>query len=137
VLPLTAQTTRPTAPAWDVVAVAHRGLSPGVPENTLAAFRQSIARGIDVIELDLRGTADREVVVMHDETVDRTTNGSGEVARMTLRQLKALDAGGYADRRFRGERIPTYAEVLELVKGILTDVPDVLLPLLSELEKRR
>jgi glycerophosphoryl diester phosphodiesterase len=105
--------------------------------RTESSGSAQIARGIDVIELDLRGTADREVVVMHDETVDRTTNGSGEVARMTLRQLKALDAGGYADRRFRGERIPTYAEVLELVNGILTDVPDVLLPLLSEREKRR
>lgn len=117
VLPLTAQTVRPTLLQWDVAAIAHRGLAPGLPENTLVAFRQSIARGIDVIELDLRGTADGEVVVMHDETVDRTTSGSGEVARMTLRQIEALDAGSHAGRRFSGERVPTYEEVLRLVRG--------------------
>ena len=66
---------RATYPSWEVVAIAHRGLS-GFPENTLAAFRSVMARGIKVIELDLRGTADGEVVVLHDETVDRTTNGA-------------------------------------------------------------
>jgi len=104
-------------PPWDVVVVAHRGLSEGLPENTLTAFRNVIARGIAVIELDLRGTADGEVVVLHDETVDRTTNGHGAVTQLTLREVRALDAGSHAGQAFRGERVPTYEEVLELVKG--------------------
>lgn len=116
-LPLPAQAVPSAQSQRAVVAVAHRGLAPGWPENTLAAFRQSIALGIDAIELDLRGTADGEVVVMHDETVDRTTNGAGEIARMTLRQIRGLDAGSYIDPRFSGERIPTYEEVLALRKG--------------------
>jgi glycerophosphoryl diester phosphodiesterase len=101
----------------DVVVVAHRGLSEGLPENTLTAFRRVIALGVRVIELDLRGTADGEVVVLHDETVDRTTNGRGDVTRMTLAEVKALDAGAHAGAAFRGERVPTYEQVLELVQG--------------------
>lgn len=101
----------------DVVVVAHRGLSAGFPENTLAAFRNVIASGVDAIELDLRGTADGEVVVLHDDTLDRTTDGRGEVARMTLQGVKALDAGRHAGARFSGERVPTYREVLELAAG--------------------
>lgn len=94
-----------------IVLVAHRGaVGPGQPENTLAAFRLAIASGAEAIEIDLRGTKDGEVVVIHDATVDRTTNGTGAVADQTLAQLRQLDAG-------RGERIPTYQEVLRLVAG--------------------
>ncbi len=97
--------------ARDVIAIAHRGgIVPGIPENTLAAFRQAIADGAHAIEIDLRGTKDGAVVVMHDETVDRTTSGRGRVSDLTLAELKALDAGN-------GERIPTYEDVLRLVKG--------------------
>lgn len=109
--------TSPEYPAWDVALVGHRGLSPGYPENTLAAFRNSIALGVDVIELDLRGTADGEVVVLHDATLDRTTNGSGPVTALTLAEVKALDAGSYLDPSFSAERVPTYEEVLELARG--------------------
>lgn len=99
------------SPPSNVVLVAHRGaVGPGQPENTLAAFRQAIASGAEAIEIDLRGTKDGEIVVIHDATVDRTTNGSGAVAEQTLAQLRQLDAG-------RGERIPTYQEVLRLVSG--------------------
>ena len=104
-------------PAWSVALVGHRGLSAGFPENTLAAFRNAIAIGVEVIELDLRGTADGEVVVLHDQTVDRTTDGSGDVSALTLAQVKMLDAGSYLDPKFRDERIPTFREVLELVRG--------------------
>jgi glycerophosphoryl diester phosphodiesterase len=91
--------------------VAHRGgIVAGYPENTLAAFRQAIKHGAEVIEVDLRGTKDGDVVIMHDETLDRTTNGKGKVTDYTLAELKKLDAGG-------GERIPTYEEVLQLVAG--------------------
>jgi glycerophosphoryl diester phosphodiesterase len=99
------------------VVVAHRGLSAGFPENTLAAFRNAIAGGVDAIELDLRRTADNEIVVLHDETVDRTTDGRGPLSRLTLQEVRALDAGRHAGDRFTGERIPTYQEVLELTRA--------------------
>jgi glycerophosphoryl diester phosphodiesterase len=98
-------------PAGAVVNVAHRGgIVDGFPENTLAAFRRAISLGADVIEIDLRGTKDGEVVILHDATLDRTTNGTGHVTDYDLVELKALDAGG-------GARIPTYEEVLDLVSG--------------------
>ena len=92
-----------------VVNIAHRGgISDGYPENTLAAFRRAMAVGADVIELDLRGTKDGRVVVLHDDTLDRTTDGNGLVTNFTLEELKKLNAGGK-------EQIPTYEEVLKLV----------------------
>ena len=95
----------------DVISIAHRGgIVSGVPENTLAAFREAINQGADAIEIDLRGTKDGEIVIIHDKTVDRTTNGQGRVIDQTLAELKMLDAG-------HGERIPTYEEVLQLVAG--------------------
>jgi len=97
-----------------VVSIAHRGgIVPGVPENTLAAYRRAIEHGAQVIEIDLRATEDGVIVIMHDETVDRTTNGHGKVAKQTWAQLQQLDAGN-------GERIPSYEQVLQLVAG--TDV---------------
>lgn len=92
-----------------VINIAHRGgISEGYPENTLAAFRRAIALGADVIELDLRGSKDGRLVIMHDETLDRTTDGAGLVTDFTLEELKNLNAGG-------NEQIPTYEEVLQLV----------------------
>ena len=80
---------------WDVLIVAHRGIVSGFPENTLAACREAIRRGFSAIEVDLRATADGHIVVMHDETVDRTTNGCGEVSELTLADVRSLDAGSY------------------------------------------
>jgi glycerophosphoryl diester phosphodiesterase len=98
-------------PEWTVLNIAHRGgIVPGFAENTLAAYRRAISFGVDVIEIDLRGTRDGEVIILHDETVDRTTDGTGNVTDYTLGELKQLNAGG-------GESIPTYAEVLDLVAG--------------------
>jgi len=97
------------------LVVAHRGLSPGMPENTIAAFRRAIDMGVYAIELDLRATADGQPVVMHDATVDRTTNGSGAVSGMTLSQIEALDAGSKSAPAFAGERVPSFADVLSLV----------------------
>jgi glycerophosphoryl diester phosphodiesterase len=102
------QTIASDWPEWSVAFVAHRGgIIPGYPENTLAAFRQAIEQGAEVIEIDLRGTKDGEIVIIHDETLDRTTNGKGPVSDRTLAELRQLDAG-------RGERIPTYEELLQL-----------------------
>jgi glycerophosphoryl diester phosphodiesterase len=69
----------------------------GYPENTLAAYRRSVVLGFSAIEIDLRATSDGHIVVMHDDTVDRTTNGSGEVGQMTLAEIQSLDAGSHAD----------------------------------------
>jgi glycerophosphoryl diester phosphodiesterase len=100
-----------------VVIVAHRGVAAGYPENTLAAFRGSVALGFRAIEIDLRATADGDIVIMHDETVDRTTNGTGEVGALTLAEIRSLDAGSHAGPEFAGERVPTYADVLEALRG--------------------
>ncbi len=83
------------------------------PENTLAAFSRALGLGTG-IEMDVRLSADNEIVVIHDSTVNRTTNGSGSVASKTLAQLKALDAGSHFDSAFAGETIPTLAEVFSL-----------------------
>jgi glycerophosphoryl diester phosphodiesterase len=94
---------------------AHRGASSYAPENTLAAFELAVQQKADAIELDAKLTADGQVVVIHDQTVDRTTNGSGWVRRMTLEQLRQLDAGSHFAPAFHGERVPTLEEVFEVV----------------------
>lgn len=111
-----------TTKSGDVAVIAHRGLAPGLPENTLAAFRAAIALGVDGLEIDLRVTADNHLVVMHDDTVDRTTDGHGRVAELTLPEIKTLDAGRYAGPRFVGEQVPTYREVLEVLQGSRTQL---------------
>lgn len=94
------------------LVIAHRGASGTRPENTLAAFRHAVALGADMIELDVQLTRDGEVVVLHDTTLDRTTDGRGPVSERTLAELRGLDAGGWFGRAFAGERLPTLAEVL-------------------------
>ncbi|RRD31960.1 glycerophosphodiester phosphodiesterase [Streptococcus minor] len=96
--------------------VAHRGSRINRPENTLTAFEEAIRVGADGIELDVHLSKDGEVVVIHDETVDRTTNGSGRVRHLTIAELKELDAGSWFDVAFTGEKIPTLLEVLELLE---------------------
>jgi glycerophosphoryl diester phosphodiesterase len=100
-----------------VLTIAHRGASGSFPENTLCAFRAAIEAAADACELDVRLTSDNAAVVIHDETVDRTTDGHGPVAAMTLEELKRLDAGGGFAPRFRGERIPTLEETFTLAAG--------------------
>lgn len=95
--------------------VAHRGASATHPENTLAAFREAIWQGAQQIEFDVATTSDGKLVLMHDDTVDRTTNGQGEVSSLSLAQLKQLDAGWWKGSRFTGERIPTLAETLSIM----------------------
>jgi glycerophosphoryl diester phosphodiesterase len=95
--------------------IAHRGASAAAPANTMAAFEKALALGADGIELDVQLSADGVPVVIHDFTVDDTTDGSGKVARMTLAQLEQLDAGSYFDPAFASERIPTLEKVLEVM----------------------
>lgn len=100
-----------------VIAVGHRGTVHLAPENTLAAFRKAIELGLDLIEIDVRETRDGHLVIMHDATVDRTTNGKGRVADLTLEEIKRLDAGSWFSPKFAGERVPTLEEALDLMKG--------------------
>jgi glycerophosphoryl diester phosphodiesterase len=97
--------------------IAHRGASARAPENTLAAFAAAIADGADAVELDVQRTRDGVPVVLHDPTLDRTTDGTGPLAATTLSALRRLDAGAWFDPRFRGERVPTLEEALECVRG--------------------
>ena len=99
--------------------LAHRGASASAPENTLAAFALAIEQGADGIELDVTRCATGEVVVMHDATVDRTTDGTGAVTALPLDALHGLDAGAWFGPGWSGERIPLLDEVLELVGGRL------------------
>jgi glycerophosphoryl diester phosphodiesterase len=97
------------------VIFAHRGASAWAPENTLAAFRLAVEHGAPAIELDVKLTSDRKVVVLHDQTVDRTTNGHGDLRQFSLADLRELDAGGPFSAEYQGERIPTLVEVFEAV----------------------
>jgi glycerophosphoryl diester phosphodiesterase len=118
----------PTPAFWAGPAprvIAHRGGRGLWPENTLLAFERAAALGVDVLEMDLRRTRDGEIVVLHDETVDRTTDGQGAVAAMSIADIKPLDAGyrWTADNgatypfRGRGVSIPSLREVLEALPG--------------------
>lgn len=101
-----------------VKVVAHRGGADlGPPENTLAAFEKAIEVGADLIEIDIRETKDGHLVIIHDSTVNRTTNGSGRVNELTLAEIRALDAGSWAGEEYRGLKVPTLREALETMKG--------------------
>lgn len=99
----------------DSIIIAHRGLDETYPENTLTAFKAALEKGM-AIEIDVRGTKDDELIVLHDDTVDRTTDGEGRVAQMTLSEVKALDAGSWWGEEFAGEQIPTLMETFDVVK---------------------
>ena len=94
---------------------AHRGSKGTHPENTLASFKEAVRVGSDGIELDVHLTKDGHLVVIHDETVDRTTNGTGEIRNLTLAEIKAMDAGSWFHNKYAGEKIPTLEEVLLLL----------------------
>ena len=99
--------------------IAHRGASAVAPGNTLAAFEKAVELGADGAEFDVQPSSDGVPVVIHDFTVDRTTDSSGRVAEMSLAQLKELDAGAAFSPTFAGQRVPTLAEVLEAIGGQL------------------
>lgn len=108
-----------------VQVVAHRGASAVAPENTLAAFRHALEMGVDGVELDVQPTRDSQVVVIHDERLERTTAGQGFVFERTLAELGQLEAGSWFNRAhptraqvaYGEERIPTLAEVIELLRA--------------------
>lgn len=103
-------------PYKNKIAVAgHRGYAAKYPENTIVSFKAAIDAGVDMIETDVHMTKDGRLVLIHDATVDRTTDGTGLVMEKTLAEIKALDAGAHKGEDFRGERIPTLEELLDLV----------------------
>jgi glycerophosphoryl diester phosphodiesterase len=99
--------------------IAHRGACAYAPENTLAAFDLALRQGADAIELDAKLSADGEVVVFHDQTLERTTGASGRVGKTPLKEIRQLDAGSHFDVAYRGEKIPTLDEVFEAVGRLL------------------
>ncbi len=127
------------------IIFAHRGSSAYAPENTLAAFELAVQQGAQAIEFDAKLSADGHVIAIHDQRVDRTTDGSGKVAEMPLSAMRELDAGSSFSDKFRGERIPTLDEIFEAVgKRVLINVEltnyatpfDALVPKVVELVKR-
>lgn len=98
---------------------AHRGASLSAPENTMAAFSAAVEHGADGLELDIHLSQDGVPVVIHDEMLERTTDGRGPVAEATLSQLRQLDAGGWFSQEFVGEPLPTLEEVLIAFSGQL------------------
>jgi glycerophosphoryl diester phosphodiesterase len=106
-----------SAQTRQIVAIAHRGEHLHHPENTLPALQAAIDLGMDYAELDVRTTTDGKLVLMHDPTVDRMTNDKGEVAKMTLDQIRRLDAGVNFGPQFVGTKVPTFEEALRMAHG--------------------
>jgi glycerophosphoryl diester phosphodiesterase len=99
--------------------VAHRGSSAYAPENTLAAFRLAAEHGADAIEFDVRATSDGHPVIIHDASLERTTDRTGEISTLTLEEVRRADAGARRGEPFVGERVPTLGEVLAVARGTL------------------
>lgn len=101
----------------EIVNVAHRGASGHAPENTMGAFQKGFEMKADYIEIDVQMTEDGELVVIHDTTVDRTTNGTGYVGDLTLEEIRQLDAGSWFSEAYADEKVPTFEEVLDAFRG--------------------
>ena len=97
--------------------IAHRGASAERPECTLASVRRAIEVGATAAEVDVRTSKDGQLFILHDRTLDRTTNGKGPASSLTLAELQRLDAGSHFDKKYRGERMPSLIEVAELCRG--------------------
>ena len=109
----------------NIFVAAHRGWKKKYPENTMIAFRKAVELGVDQLETDIHMSKDGELVIMHDATVDRTTDAVGEVKNFTLAELKAMDAGSHLGEEFKGEKIPTLREFFEEfapVEGMTFDI---------------
>lgn len=99
------------------VIIGHRGAAALAPENTLSSFKAAFEVGAEVVEMDVQRTKDGHLVIMHDDTVDRTTNGHGSIKDLTLEEIKKLDAGAWFSDKFKGEKVPTFEEVVSWAKG--------------------
>jgi glycerophosphoryl diester phosphodiesterase len=108
-----------------IVVIAHRGEHLRHPENTMPAFAEAVRVSADYIEVDVRTTSDGKLVLMHDASVTRTTDGQGDVAKMTFDEIRALDAGIKKGPEFKGVRVPTFDEVLDYARGKINIYVDV------------
>ncbi len=97
--------------------VVHRGANKVAPENTMSSLLKAYEQGADMVEMDIRQTKDGEFVLMHDARVNRTTNGKGKIKKMTIEQVRQLDAGSWFSNEFKGEKVPTLRDVLKAAKG--------------------
>ena len=123
------------------IVIAHRGFSSEYPENTVTSFEAAVSAGFNYIELDIHLTADSVIVVMHDETVNRTTNGEGNIRDLYLEEIKSLDAGSWFDSNSPSEQVPTLKEILvkfenrvHIFVEIKSEEEDLLIELRSLLE---
>ena len=94
---------------------AHRGANATHPENTISAFKEAVRLGAQMIEFDVQLTKDNILIIMHDDTVDRTTNGHGLVSKLTFEEIRKLDAGSWKSRKYFGEKVPTLQDVLQIM----------------------
>jgi glycerophosphoryl diester phosphodiesterase len=101
----------------DIKIIAHRGGMAERPENTMSAFKKSVELGANMLEIDLRTSKDGQLFILHDKTLDRTTNGKGPATDLSMQELKQLDAGSWFDSAYSAERIPSFKEVLEWAKA--------------------
>ena len=111
-----------------ILSIAHRGASSVAPENTIAAFRKALDLRADALECDIHQTKDGHLVILHDDRVNRTTNGSGSVGEMSLEEIRRLDAGSWFDPKFKNEKVLTFQEAIDLVKGKAGIYPETKAP---------
>jgi glycerophosphoryl diester phosphodiesterase len=100
-----------------VKLAAHRGYMEKYPENTITGYKAALRYDIDQVEIDLHMTSDGEIIMMHDHTIDRTTNGTGWIKDKTLAEMRELDAGAYKGEEFKGEKVPLFTEYLDLMQN--------------------
>ena len=122
VLGITKFGTAAETPAVVTQIIAHRGSSADRPENTLASTERAVQSGATAIEVDVRTTSDGHLVILHDATLDRTTNGEGRVESKSLAHVRQLDAGQWFDAKYRGQRVPTLQEILSVVRSHHVDI---------------
>ena len=111
--------------AQTIQITAHRGASGYAPENTLASVKKALEIGVDRIEIDVQQTSDSVVVLLHDKTLDRTTNSKGKVGKMTLKQLETIHANANFESEFPQEPIPTLEQIFELMDGSVEFVIEI------------
>jgi glycerophosphoryl diester phosphodiesterase len=139
-LEILAQDILPSPKNGKVYVIAHRGAHDGIPENSLAAYQKAIDLGCDFVEIDVRTTKDRQMVSVHNSTIDSYVKGkAGKVRDMTLDELKKLDIGEKLGEQWKGTRIPSLEEILQLCQGkmgIYLDLKDADTQQITELIKK-
>ncbi|MBW6459172.1 MAG: hypothetical protein K0B08_01245 [Bacteroidales bacterium] len=116
-VPVRLSNSTPGGGSLQPLFIAHRGASGTAPENTLPAIDSALAAGVDYVEIDVHLSRDGKVIVIHDATVDRTTNGKGKVRELSAEYIQSLDAGSWFGEPFRGVKIPTLEEVIRHIDG--------------------